>query len=501
MSAPRVAELLADPLLQGAELVGGASGIDREVDDLEFYDPAHSELSRTLVVCDELDVTPAFRLDAIVRRSESAGASAVLVIAARARPLLSGVRLADRLGIPVLWLAREDRFRIAVDLAIQLRAPLVERSATLLQLVREIGTKSDAGTIVAGISSVLSLPVSLLSPEGRPVVGGAPAVDQLRFDLDVPHRSAGVIVQPVTVDERTGAWIACEVGGLSDSRKATVAAVLQLCEPYLRTWLVAESARVDRDTAFLARLLDEIIAGADTGTRDMAERAIAVGWRLDEWHIGVHLVWDDPRAPADSGLAIEEIREALMDAGVILNGIASHSGGWAMWVNSTSEPTPDEVRQLLRGLRRAAAKLPHEWGVVAGVGRPHRGIVGLAMTISEARNAGYLARSREFRPSVDHSDELGVAQLLATLQQSEVTRAFAETALAPISGTGDEHLLATLKSYLQNGGSIVFTAQALGVHRNTVAARLQQLREKLGVDLDDPSQLLALQMAVRANRA
>ncbi|MFH8444344.1 helix-turn-helix domain-containing protein [Streptomyces sp. NPDC018026] len=42
------------------------------------------------------------------------------------------------------------------------------------------------------------------------------------------------------------------------------------------------------------------------------------------------------------------------------------------------------------------------------------------------------------------------------------------------------------------------TVRALGLHRNTVAARLRQVRGRLGVPLDDPSNRLALQMACRA---
>jgi DNA-binding PucR family transcriptional regulator len=58
--------------------------------------------------------------------------------------------------------------------------------------------------------------------------------------------------------------------------------------------------------------------------------------------------------------------------------------------------------------------------------------------------------------------------------------------------------LTTLRAYLESGGSVVLTAQALGVHRNTVSTRVQQVRDRLGVDLDDPSQRLALQVACRA---
>ncbi|GHB38608.1 hypothetical protein GCM10010377_31730 [Streptomyces viridiviolaceus] len=135
---------------------------------------------------------------------------------------------------------------------------------------------------------------------------------------------------------------------------------------------------------------------------------------------------------------------------------------------------------------------------MAGIGRPHQGPGGLADTLTEARNAARVAAAREFRPAVEHTDELGVSRLLATWQQSDITRAFAETALAPLRDADHAHLLTALRAFLENGGSSAATARALGLHRNTVAARLRQVRDRPGVDLDDPGHRLALQMACRA---
>ena len=47
-------------------------------------------------------------------------------------------------------------------------------------------------------------------------------------------------------------------------------------------------------------------------------------------------------------------------------------------------------------------------------------------------------------------------------------------------------------------GRIVKTAQKLHLHRNAVANRLRGITELLEIDLDDPDQRLALQLACRA---
>ena len=56
----------------------------------------------------------------------------------------------------------------------------------------------------------------------------------------------------------------------------------------------------------------------------------------------------------------------------------------------------------------------------------------------------------------------------------------------------------TLAAYLDEQGSIVKTADRLHLHRNAVTNRLRTITELLDVDLEDPDQRLALQLACRA---
>jgi DNA-binding PucR family transcriptional regulator len=67
--------------------------------------------------------------------------------------------------------------------------------------------------------------------------------------------------------------------------------------------------------------------------------------------------------------------------------------------------------------------------------------------------------------------------------------------LGPARG---ETAIRTLAAYLDEQGSIVRTASVLHLHRNAVTYRLRRIIDLLGVDLDDPDQRLALQLACRA---
>ena len=84
---------------------------------------------------------------------------------------------------------------------------------------------------------------------------------------------------------------------------------------------------------------------------------------------------------------------------------------------------------------------------------------------------------------------------------SDTVRASVRDQLAPLEKLGPgraDTAIKTLATYLDEQGSMVRTAQKLHLHRNAVTNRLRSITELLDVDLDDPDQRLALQLACRA---
>ncbi|MFH9574100.1 helix-turn-helix domain-containing protein [Streptomyces sp. NPDC017454] len=508
-STPDVAGLLADPLLRDARTLAGHAGLDRPVRDVTAYRGTLTAVDGHLVLCDVRDATPAYRLDALVRRAQEAGAAALCVTADEtARPPLSAVRLADRLRIPVLWAATDDPFRLALDLTLRVRAPEVTRARTVETLVRRLATRTEGPDLIATARTVLAAAVSLVTPDGGAIVGDPVVPGALRPELAVPQRTPGLLAHPVhavpSAGDRPGgtapvtAWLVWPVEPADEERADTVALGLAVLEPFVRSWLAGARTRADHDSAVRRRLLTEVVTGRGTVSREAVEQAVALGWRLEDWHVGLAVRAEQPPAVDRPDTVPAPLLAALARQGVTTQAVAEGDGDWALWSSSSRRPADDEPRLLLRQVRRALAELPAAWRLVAGIGWPRQGSGGLADTLTEARNAARLAAAREFRPSVEHTDELGVGRLLAAWQQSDITRAFAETALAPLRDTAHAHLLTTLRVFLENGGSAAATARALGLHRNTVTARLRQVRERLGVALDDPGNRLALQMACRA---
>jgi DNA-binding PucR family transcriptional regulator len=98
-------------------------------------------------------------------------------------------------------------------------------------------------------------------------------------------------------------------------------------------------------------------------------------------------------------------------------------------------------------------------------------------------------------------DAVGVRRMLMEWYASDTARASVRDQLAPLERLGParaDTAIRTLAAYLDEQGSIVRTAQKLHLHRNAVANRLRGITELLELDLDDPDQRLALQLACRA---
>ncbi|MCR5143915.1 MAG: helix-turn-helix domain-containing protein [Lachnospiraceae bacterium] len=73
-----------------------------------------------------------------------------------------------------------------------------------------------------------------------------------------------------------------------------------------------------------------------------------------------------------------------------------------------------------------------------------------------------------------------------------------EKPLKPILDYDREHnsdLLATLRSYLYNDGSIKAVADEMYIHKNTIVYRMNKIKELIGNDLSDGQERLAYYLA------
>jgi DNA-binding PucR family transcriptional regulator len=126
---------------------------------------------------------------------------------------------------------------------------------------------------------------------------------------------------------------------------------------------------------------------------------------------------------------------------------------------------------------------------------------GLRTCAAEALAALSAARSLGRVDAAVPIDTVALPRTLIDWLTSEPGRLATQRLLEPLDALGAaraDTAVQTLSTYLDEQGSLVRCAERLHLHRNAVAYRLRQIRERIGTDLDDPDQRLALQLACRA---
>ncbi|WP_235734403.1 helix-turn-helix domain-containing protein [Nocardioides alcanivorans] len=500
-----VAVLFAQPVLADARLIAGAAGLGRPVRDVSWYEGGDlTDVSEHLIVCDRSTVTPAYRLEALVRRAKSREAAGIVVHDSDSEPLPSTVRIADRVGLPVLATSTDNLVDLLHRVALIVRAPELDRARTIQVLIQKLNARGRTlNAVLQTYSDVLAQPIAILASDGTRLEGSDLALPaDARLDLDVPQQVRGdgeavTVLQPVVLVDRaeTIAWLITASDTQSDFSVETMAIALAVLEPVVRAWIAERRLGAERTSRFEGHVLAELLVSGPPA-RETVQRAVALGWRLQGWHCGVHFGVRERVHQDEILYRLEQLRP-ILNGGGITGPLIARPDGWTAWVTTQHEPAPQRNRDFVERLRALVAQMPGTWGVYAGVGRPHSGATGIGLTLAEARDGAALARSGPQASSVEHIDELGVSQLLVGLSESDAARTFADSILEPLRDVEGGVLLDTLRVFMASNMSLSATANALGMHRNTVAARVARLKTLLSVDLDDPDQRLALHLACR----
>jgi len=323
----------------------------------------------------------------------------------------------------------------------------------------------------------------------------------------LPSRS-GVSMPVLTEDKPAGYFTAQDAGG-----ETGIAAGLVLHAAAAVAARYLDLARRARETPARSRseLLAELLMSESAISEDLLERARQLGIPVIGWHLAVRIEADDLDEAEQDEVRRFELLEAASQAA-----LQAVSGAGETWYLSrvaraivlirvtTSDPGPQAgvraARSAERALQAISARLP-ALRFRAGVGTAHEGPTGLRASAAEARGALAAARAARRPAGVAAHDAVGIRRMLMEWYASDTVRSSVRDQLAPLENLGAaraDTAIRTLAVYLDEQGSIVKTADRLHLHRNAVTNRLKSITELLDVDLDDPDQRLALQLACRA---
>jgi DNA-binding PucR family transcriptional regulator len=214
---------------------------------------------------------------------------------------------------------------------------------------------------------------------------------------------------------------------------------------------------------------------------------------VEGWHVGIRI--DVPGAVDPVAIRPEVLR--AVSTAHLRAVVVEQGSGWDVWTTFDHAPEPAELQRHASTARRVQWLLRSSLPTSMGVGRAHHGVPGLVRTLSEAGDAARLATGRSTSGHFVHVDRMGLGQMLLAWTRTDTFLPAARSLLEPLDGQPGD-LLLTLTAFLDAESSLTETAAVLGVHRNTVAARITRIRELLTVDLADPDERLALHLACRS---
>jgi PucR C-terminal helix-turn-helix domain/GGDEF-like domain len=131
----------------------------------------------------------------------------------------------------------------------------------------------------------------------------------------------------------------------------------------------------------------------------------------------------------------------------------------------------------------------------AGVGRTHPGVLGVAQSYDEAREAFDLADRLGLTDQTVRADHLLVFRVL--LRDRPAIEELIEAVLSPLRAArgGAGPLLDTIDAYLATGGNVSATARRLHLSVRAVTYRLERIKSLTGHDLAAPADRFVLQAA------
>jgi sugar diacid utilization regulator len=215
-------------------------------------------------------------------------------------------------------------------------------------------------------------------------------------------------------------------------------------------------------------------------------RAKTIGINLDERHSVAFL---RPAAPPEDerpDVAQENARRLLADGTKEARGLVARlEEGFGVML--PGEPDAAELAAIARSILGESVR--------PGVGRPGAGIAGLRRSAREALRA--LRIGTYIRPGAPFHRYADVEVLDIVRIGTPQAEAFMRSVLGPLAPPAPNKIyLDTLREYVLNGSRLKLAAAALSVHPHTLSYRLKQIRQRFGIDLDNPSTRLRVHLAL-----
>lgn len=538
-----VREALTMPVFAGAQVVAGDAGLDRELSGVHIIDvpDAHYEWGRAgvllLTTCFGLKDAPDRQAGLIPKLVELEFAGVVFSVGYYLKETPDVIReAADKLGFPVIETPWELMF---IDITETIYEQIVNRQYRVLQKSNQIHERltnlvlrsGNLDDVAETLAKLLRRSITIEDPAFRVLANGQYGpVDQARErsivlgrttpevarrlmeagiydkvlnkmvpvhvppipELDMPMER---IIAPIIVDREIHGYIWIISGGrplteldeLAIRHGATVAALIMFKEQAVR----------EAEEALHGDFFKQLLKGAPH-TVGLTEQARQLGYRLQQAH-QVLFIRGKPTAGGSSRPLTNVVDNWLRSQGQRAL-IVWRNEGLVLVIESHKESAGKELAEsMIIALSHPARPL------LIGIGcvfkSAHGESEGIQRSYEQAREAAAIGSALGPQEGVVIFEELGILHWLYNLtpkQQAQNAYLKHIDTLVAYDSARKTQLVKTLETYLDHGGSLVETAEALFLHRNSLLHRVNRIEQLCKLNLRDSLHRLNLHAAVKS---
>ncbi|MGW3663090.1 helix-turn-helix domain-containing protein [Streptomyces sp. NPDC005141] len=388
-----------------------------------------------------------------------------------------------------------DRLGRANDI-IRDRSGVIERASDvhdrLAELVLRGGGVHD---VAAAVSEVLDGTVEFAEPGDTP----ASALEAARADGHAVRHGEDWVAAVAAGGELLGALVLRGHPGLDPVDQRT----LERAAMVTSLLLLARRSASDAEQRVRGELLDDLLDARDRDPRLLRERAARLHADLDGPHVVLAARLDATAADADQEAdARRRLWSAASHLATTRHGLAAaRDGGTVLLLPLRSG---DTATTLARRTARHLGTAVHEAvsvGASAPVDRLAARPEAVASAYAEGRRCLEALRMLGRAGDGAAAEDFGFLGLL--LAGDRDISGFVDRTIGGVVAYDERRgtdLLHTLDAYFASGMSPARTKDALHVHVNTVAQRLERVGRLLGDDWQSPARALEIQLALRLHR-
>ncbi|MFE0384308.1 helix-turn-helix domain-containing protein [Streptomyces bungoensis] len=267
--------------------------------------------------------------------------------------------------------------------------------------------------------------------------------------------------------------------------------------------LLARRSAAEAEQRVRGELLDDLLDARDRDPRLLRERAARLHADLDATHVVLAARLHGPAADADEEAAARRrLWSAASHLAATRQGLAAaRDGGTVLLLPLTAGDTATDVARRTARHLGTAVHQPVTVGASAPVTDLAAGPDAVAAGYREGRRCLEALHLLGRDGDGAAAEDFGFLGLLLAGERD--VGGFVERTIGPVvtydRRRGTE-LLQTLDAYFDSGMSPARTKDALHVHVNTVAQRLERVGRLLGEDWQAPARALEIQLALRLHR-